>query len=128
MSAKLFQRLRDLLPLPPVLVGIVREHHDDDTSTVEIPGELDITGYAGNVATGSLIRPRGRTVPVGKKAFVRSGVIETQAPDDDAIDLPIGRVVVRPPPALTNEIGWLADATDQNSAIQPGAMGMAVFP
>jgi hypothetical protein len=99
MTTNVFQRLRELLPLPPVLVGTVLLHHDDDTSTVEIPSNAPLTGYAGNVATGRLIRPRGTTVPVGKKAFVRAGVIETQAPDDDAIDVPIGTVVLPTPPA-----------------------------
>ena len=93
MTTNLFQRLREMLPLPPVLVGTVLAHHADDTSTVEIPGSLPVTGYAGNVATGSLIRPRGTHVPVGKKAFVRAGVIETQAPDGDVVVLPVGRVI-----------------------------------
>ncbi len=109
MSNNLFQRLRELVPLPPVLVGIVRAHHDDDTSTVEIPGSLPITGYAGNVAAGSLIRPRGRTVPVGKKAFVRAGVIETQAPDDDPIDIPIGVIILPPPPPTPTAYAWFLD-------------------
>lgn len=91
--SNLFQRLRDLVPQPPVLVGTVLAHHADDTSTVEIPGALPITG-AGPVSTGSLIRPRGTTVPVGAKAFIRAGVIETRAPDSFATPFAVGRVVV----------------------------------
>lgn len=98
MTTNIFQRLRELLPLPSVLVGTVLEHHDDDTSTVQIPSNAPLTGYAANVATGALIRPRGTTVPVGKKAFVRSGVIETQAPDEEAVDLPVGEVALIPKP------------------------------
>lgn len=94
MTTNLFQRLRELVPQPPVLVGVVREHHDDDTSTVEIPGNLPLQANgADSLATGSLIRPRGTTVPVGKKAFVRAGVIETQAPDAEPLDIPVGEVI-----------------------------------
>lgn len=100
-TAGLFQRLRNLLPQPQVLVGTVVEIHDDDTSTVRIPGPPSQTDYAGNVSTGSLIRPRGTTVPVGQKAFVRAGVIETQAPDGDPIEIVIGKVVIPPAPAPT---------------------------
>lgn len=98
MSNNVFQRLRNLLPLPAVLVGTVLEIHDDDTSTVEIPGALPISDYSGNVATGSLIRPRGTSVPVGKKAFVRAGVIETQAPDGAAVPITVGTIITPPPP------------------------------
>lgn len=97
--SNLFQRLRDLMPLPPVSVGTVLAIHDDFTSTVQLPGALPTAGYAGNVATGSLIRPRGNHVPVGKKAFIRAGVIETQAPDGDVVSIPIGKVVLIPAPA-----------------------------
>jgi hypothetical protein len=92
-----FKRLQSLVPLPPVLVGRVLAHHADDTSTVELPMALGVTPYGNNVATGALIRPRGRTVPVGGMAFVRAGVIETQAPDVVPIDMQIGRIVVIPP-------------------------------
>ncbi len=96
MSTALFQRLRGLLPQPPVIVGTVLAHHDDDTSTVLIPGAGQVS-YGGGIAVGSLIRPRGKTVPVGKKAFVRAGVIETQAPDVDPSVIVIGEVVLPPP-------------------------------
>lgn len=128
-TLNLFQRLRELVPLPPVLVGKVLEHHSDDTSTVEIPGALPVKGYAGNVATGSLIRPRGTTVPVGKNAFVRAGVIETQAPDGTAEPLPIGRVIVPPPPIP--EVHWViqASASDKNwSSVAAGpSLYVAVY-
>jgi hypothetical protein len=106
-SINIFQRLRDLVPLPQVYVGVVLEIHDDFTSTVQIPGP-PITDYAGNVAVGSIMRPRGATVPVGHRAFVRAGVIETEAPDGDIADIEVGRVILPPPaaPPLT-AIGWL---------------------
>jgi hypothetical protein len=87
VSSNIFSRLARMLPDAPVLVGRVLEHHDDDTSTVELPLETPSTVIGGGVARGSLIRPRGTTVPVGGWAFVRRGVIETRAPD--ALPLPI---------------------------------------
>lgn len=105
-SINILQRLRDLVPLPQVYVGTVLEIHDDDTSTVQIPGP-SITDYAGNVAVGSLLRPRGTTVPVGKRAFVRAGVIETQAPDGEIADIEVGIVIAPPivePPTPSNPV------------------------
>lgn len=98
--SNLFQRLRELMPAPPLLVGKVLAHHADDTSTVELPIGLGLTNYGGNVATGALIRPRGRTVPVGQMAFVRAGVIETEAPAGVPVPLQVGQVVALPPVAL----------------------------
>lgn len=95
--SNIFQRLRELIPSPPLLVGKVLAHHADDTSTVELPVGLGLTSYGGNVATGALIRPRGRTVPVGGMAFVRAGVIETEAPAGVPVSLQIGQVVATPP-------------------------------
>lgn len=95
--SNLFQRLRELMPAPPLLVGKVLAHHADDTSTVELPIGLGLTNYGGNVATGALIRPRGRTVPVGGMAFVRAGVIETEAPAGVPVSLQVGQVVQLPP-------------------------------
>ncbi len=105
-TAGLFQRLRSLVPLPPVLVGTVLAHHDDDTSTVLIPGSGQVS-YGGGIAVGSLIRPRGRTVPVGKKAFVRAGVIETQAPDVEPFPIVIGEVIV-PPTTISRTFSLVA--------------------
>jgi hypothetical protein len=105
MTQNIFRRLRDLVPLPPVLVGKVLAHHDDDTSTVEIPAGLALSAYGGNVATGALIRPRKRTVPVGSWAFVRAGVIENEAPPQAPVPLQAGQVVYLAPPAVP----WLLD-------------------
>jgi hypothetical protein len=104
--SNLFKRLNELLPPPRLLVGRVLAHHDDDTSTVELPIALGQVNVGSNVATGSLIRPRGRTVPVGGMAFVRAGVIETEAPDDAPLDLLIGRVVP-PPPVPVEYCAWV---------------------
>jgi hypothetical protein len=81
MSQNLFRQLAALLPDAAVYVGRVLAHHDDDTSTVELPIALSTVSVGGGLARGALIRPRGRTVPVGGWAFVRRGVIETRAPD-----------------------------------------------
>jgi hypothetical protein len=108
--SNIFRILQQLVPQPPVLVGRVLAHHEDDTSTVELPMALGLTPYGGNVATGALIRPRGRTVPVGGMAFVRAGVIETQAPDVVPIDMQIGRIVVIPPTVVPPDeefCGWV---------------------
>lgn len=130
-TINLFQRLRELVPLPPVLVGKVLSHHTDDTSTVEIPGALPITGYAANVATGSLIRPRGTTVPVGKNAFVRAGVIETQAPDGTAEPVPIGRVIPPPPPPPpippVAAVHWVIQASAADKIWSSVAAGPSIY-
>lgn len=95
MNTLLIQRLRSLVPLPQVLVGEVIEiHTEDDTSTVRIPGPSTLTEYASNVATGSLVRVRGTGVAVGSRAFIRAGVVESQAPDGEIIRIEVGRVVV----------------------------------
>jgi hypothetical protein len=80
VSQNLFHRISVLLPDAPVYLGRVLAHHEDDTSTVELPIGLATVSVGGNAARGSLIRPRGRTVPIGGWAFVRRGVIETRAP------------------------------------------------
>jgi hypothetical protein len=91
--SNLFRRLQALLPAPPVLVGRVVAHHGDDTSTVQLPSGLAVAAFDGVLQTGSTLRVRGRSVPVGQNAFVRDGVVESQAPDVEPVDIPIGRVV-----------------------------------
>jgi hypothetical protein len=89
-----FRRLQALLPAPPVLVGRVTAHDEaTDTSVVLLPAGQAPGAFDGALQTGSTLRARGRGVPVGQNAFVRSGVIESQAPDVDPVDIPIGRVV-----------------------------------
>jgi hypothetical protein len=86
------------MPASPVMIGLVVEHHDDDTSTIELPTNEALTVTGDAVARGSLIRPRGRTVPVGSWAFVRDGVVETQAPDlvprPTSVGVPVGGAIV----------------------------------
>ena len=93
MSTNLFRRLQSLLPAPPVLVGRVVAHNSDDTSTIELPGGQATGAFDGLLQTGSRIVARGRGVPVGQNAFVRDGVVESEAPDTVLADIPIGRVV-----------------------------------
>lgn len=93
MSTNLFARLKRLLPDSPVLVGRVLAHHDDDTSTVLLPTNQGLSSVGDTLGTGSYVRARGTTVPVGSNAFVRDGVIETQAPDADPLVIRIGTVV-----------------------------------
>jgi hypothetical protein len=101
-----YAALSAALPDAPVLVGRVVAHHEDDTSTVELPIGVANVG-AGGIVRGSRIRPRGRTVPVGGWAFVRRGRIENRAPP------PEGDVVLLPPLPQTppdNTSGWRTDA------------------
>lgn len=93
MSANLFRRLQALFPASTVLVGRVLTHNDDDTSTVELPGGQVASAFDGLLQSGNRIIVRGRGVPVGKNAFIREGVIQSQAPDAELVDIPIGRVV-----------------------------------
>lgn len=66
-----FQRL---LPQNPVQVGTVRSIDSNAvTSTVELLG-------------GGLLTVRGTGVPVDAKAFIKAGVIESQAPDLPTIE------------------------------------------
>lgn len=104
MSSNAFKKLAALVPDAPVLVGLVIEHNDDDTSTVQLPTNQPLTNLGG-VARGSLIRPRGRKVPVGSWAFVRRGVVETQAPPLGPSAVAVGPAPA-PPPAPTE---WLLD-------------------
>jgi len=117
VSTNLYRRLRALLPLPQVLVGTVVEIHADDTSTVQLPSSADVTGLAGNVATGPLIRVRGSSLEVGKRAFVRAGVIETEAPAGDILDIEVGKVVVRP----VGEVEWWLFGSEIGDTTPPAA-------
>lgn len=124
MSTNLYRRLRALLPLPQVLVGTVVEIHADDTSSVELPGSSAVVGYPGNVATGSLLRVRGSTVEVGKRAFIRAGVIESEAPAGDILDIEVGRIVVLPP---AGEVEWWLFG-DDIAGTTPPAPGAEIDP
>lgn len=92
MTINVFQRLRNLLPPSPLLIARVVTQFADDTSAVELPIGLGQAPQQGGVATGALMRVRGTTVPVGSNAFVRDGVIESQAPDGEPIEIVIGVV------------------------------------
>ena len=92
-NASLFRQFRSLFNLPSVYIAEVVEVYGDDTSLVKLPGPDGLTPYAGNVAAGSLVRVRGSSVPAGSRAFVRAGVIESQAPSGEIGDIEVGRVV-----------------------------------
>ena len=79
-STALFRQLRSLLGLPSVIVVDVVEVYADDSSLVRLPGPNSQVAYAANVEAGTLARVRGSSVPAGSRAFVRAGVIESQAP------------------------------------------------
>lgn len=67
----IYQRLRELLPAPALLIGEVISINTDNTSTVQFPD-------------GSEQRFRGTAVAVGQPAFVRDGVVESIAPAHSA--------------------------------------------
>lgn len=94
MTSNVFARLRRMLPEPPVIIGRVIAHHpEDDTSSIQLPSENPSVSYAAEgVSAGSIFRARGRTVDVGLRAFVRAGVVESQAPEGDPIEIVIGSV------------------------------------
>ena len=122
MSTNLFARLRRLLPSSPVLVGRVTAHHADDTSTVELPTQQSLTAVGGAVQTGSLIRARGTTVPVGQNAFVRDGVIESGAPDATAQLITVGRVVTG-----YETLAFVGSIADQ-TIVEDSAFSLALPP
>jgi hypothetical protein len=72
----LFKAFIDLIPTEPLRVGTVIEVHGDETSIVEL---LD----------GARIRVRGTSVEAGKKAFVRAGAIEGEAPNLPIVEIEI---------------------------------------
>jgi len=90
VSINAFARLRALLPEPPLLIARVVAHNDDATSTVELPIGVGLFSYVEGLAAGSLLRPRGTTVAVGLNAFIRNGVVESQAPDGVPLEIEIG--------------------------------------
>lgn len=90
MSRNAFQRLAGLLPDAPLLIGRVVRHNFDDTSDVELPIGVATVAVGGGVVRGAIIRPRGTHVPVGSWAFVRRGIIETEAPIGVPMTLPVG--------------------------------------
>ena len=94
MTTNAFLRLRNLLPQPQVLLGRVIAHHaTDDTSTIDLPTGQATTAYATGLETGTRFEARGRTVAVGRNAFIRAGVVESEAPDVPVSEIVIGRVV-----------------------------------
>lgn len=92
-STSLFRQLRQIFGPANVYVADVVEVYADDTSLVQLPGPETLTQYAANVATGSLVRVRGSSVSVGGRVFIRSGVIESEAPGGPIADIEVGRVV-----------------------------------
>lgn len=94
MTTNAFLRIRNLLPQPPVLVGRVVAHHaTDDTSTIELPTGQAVVDYAAGLKTGTQFEARGQGVAVGRNAFIRAGVVESEAPDVPVSEIVIGRVV-----------------------------------
>lgn len=97
MSTNLFSRLRGLLPAEPVILARVVSHDaTDDTSLLELPLGLPLVPVTLGVSTGGQFRARGRGVAVGQNAFVRGGVVESQAPAGEPTEIVVGDVVVAP--------------------------------
>jgi hypothetical protein len=83
-----------MVPSAPLIVGRVVAHNAaDDTSTLDLLASQADASYAAGVMSGVRFVARGRTVAVGNNAFVRDGVVESQAPDRPVVEIEIGRVV-----------------------------------
>lgn len=93
VNTSLYRALRQMFGPANVYVADVIAVYSDDTSLVRLPGPVDLTQYAANVASGSEVRVRGSNVAVGGRVFVRSGVIESQAPSGPIADIEVGTVV-----------------------------------
>lgn len=96
MSTNPFNRLRALLPSPPVLVVTVLEQNADGTSTVQMPSGIGTDVIFKGLNTGASFRVRGTSVAVGHRAFVRAGAIENEAPSGAIGDVVIGAVAALP--------------------------------
>ena len=96
MSTNVYAQLRALLPAPPLLLAKVIAINADDTSDVELPLGLGNATVAAGVAVGTKLRVRGSSVPVDSNAFIRSGVIESKAPDGTAVEAVLGEVAALP--------------------------------
>lgn len=92
----LFARLQSLLPEPPLLIGDVLAHNADGTSTVSLITQASGGQVAPGLATGTLVRARGTQVAVGARAFVRAGVVESEAPGGLVAELLVGTVAAQP--------------------------------
>jgi len=91
MTTNAYTRLRALLPPPAVLFGKVLSHDAvNDTSQIELPLGVGSQVYATGVSVGQIITARGRSVAVGLNAFVRAGVVETQAPAGVPTEIVVG--------------------------------------
>lgn len=66
MTTNLYRELLGLLPQDPLLVGTVTTSHADGTVSLDLPG-------------GGTLRVRG-IAATGDRVFVRSGLIEGEAP------------------------------------------------
>lgn len=74
MTNNVYRKFRDLVGMNRLIIGTVQSHNADGTSTILT---LD----------GGTIRPRGQSVAVNSKAFVRAGLVEGEAPDLPAYNL-----------------------------------------
>ena len=72
----IYQRLRQLMPAPALLIADIIAVNSDNTSTVQFPD-------------GSQQRVRGTSVAVGPPAFVRDGIVEGLAPARSAVVIEI---------------------------------------
>lgn len=96
MSINLYQRLRQVLPATPTLIAEVLAHNADDTSTLRLPVGLTQETYATGVSVGATFTARGTGVPVGAFAYVRDGVVQSQAPTGTVAEVVVGVVVPQP--------------------------------
>lgn len=96
MSTNLYQRLRAILPPSPTLIAEVLAHNADGTSTMRLPVGLGQDTYATGVAVGAVFTARGTGVAVGLYAYVRDGVVQSQAPTGLVSEIAVGTVAALP--------------------------------
>lgn len=96
MSVNLLQRLRAILPSSQTTIAEVMAVNADGTSTLRLPTGLGQEVYATGVSVGSTFTARGTSVPVGQYAYVRDGIVQSQAPTGVVSDVVLGTVVAQP--------------------------------
>lgn len=96
MSTNVFSRLRRILAPPPLQLVQVVAVNGDGTSLVTYPMGTPITPLAPGLAAGNQVTVRGSSVAPGGYAWVRNGVIESEAPSSALTETVVGVVVAQP--------------------------------
>lgn len=74
--ANLWDMFRDITAESPTLIGTVLSHTPDGYSMIEMPG-------------GGIIKAKGTSVDVGKKAFIKNAEVTAEAPDLQSFEVTV---------------------------------------